>query len=194
MAEHIDKTIEDLVRELQDVEQKRRDIKKHINFLCGMAKQPPRFADVDEMASASPSVLRGDEYYKGQLAGVVRKILESRSQAGLGPASVDELHTTMLAGGFVFETKDVDIAKRGLLISLAKNSQTFHKLPSGKFGLISWYPGVSGSTKPKRKRRKSTPTKDRNGSKVKTATPSQNGHKKDQEVKVDSEKVMNSRV
>ena len=28
------------------------------------------------------------------------------------------------------------------IVSLTKNSQTFHKLPNGKYGLREWYPAV----------------------------------------------------
>ena len=60
----------------------------------------------------------------------------------MGPASVSEIYEAMLAGGYEFEAKDADNAKRGLRISLTKSSATFTKLPQGKYGLREWYPTV----------------------------------------------------
>lgn len=39
-------------------------------------------------------------------------------------------------------SKDEDGQKRGVAITLAKNSAKFHKLPNGDFGLLVWYPNV----------------------------------------------------
>jgi hypothetical protein len=55
---------------------------------------------------------------------------------------VDEIHQALLAGGYKFEAATEEIAKRGLRISLTKNSHSFHKLPSGLYGLREWYPAI----------------------------------------------------
>ena len=34
------------------------------------------------------------------------------------------------------------LQKRGVSIALGKNSQTFHRLASGDFGLVAWYPNI----------------------------------------------------
>lgn len=44
--------------------------------------------------------------------------------------------------GTFIGTRDEENAKRGLRVSLTKNSVTFHKLPNGKYGLLDWYPGA----------------------------------------------------
>jgi hypothetical protein len=48
----------------------------------------------------------------------------------------------MVKGGYHFEAKNDVNARRGLYISLAKNTTTFHKLPNGNYGLVAWYPAV----------------------------------------------------
>lgn len=82
------------------------------------------------------------EFYGQPLAVVVRRILEKRRIANQGPATVAEIYDTMLLGDYNFETANADNAKRSLRISLTKNSSTFHKLPSGKYGLREWYPAL----------------------------------------------------
>jgi hypothetical protein len=120
------------------------ETKKTVNRLCEWADIPARYPDLDFSPSkpTCTGVVRGDEYYEKPLAWVVRQILEARHGAGLGPATVDEIYAAMEDGSYQFEIPDRETAKRGLHISLAKNSSTFHKLPSGKFGMREWYPGV----------------------------------------------------
>jgi hypothetical protein len=45
---------------------------------------------------------------------------------------------------------------RSLAMSLAKNTVTFHRLPSGAFGLVEWYPNA----KPRKKRSPASGTDD----------------------------------
>lgn len=46
-------------------------------------------------------------------------------------------------GGFEFESKDPDTARRGVAITLGKNTQTFIRVPStGCWGLAEWYPNA----------------------------------------------------
>lgn len=142
MSDHTLRTIADAERDLEQQLAQVRDTKRLINGLCKLIGQPSRYTDIDTPESKIGSVTRGDEYYGKPLAQVVRAILEDRQRTGLGPASVNELYTAMVAGGYQFENANEDNSKRGLRISLAKNSQTFHKLPSGKFGLLAWYPAV----------------------------------------------------
>ena len=145
MSEHIARTLEDAERKLLEQQGAVKDTKKLINGLCQMMGQPSRYTDLDEPAIAATGTRRGDEYYGKALAWVVRNILENRNQTGLGPASVNELYAAMTKGGYRFETDVEENAKRGLRISLGKNSTTFHKLPTGKFGLREWYPAIKDS-------------------------------------------------
>src|SRR5262249_13053740 len=98
--------------------------------------------------------LNGDEYYGKPLTGAVRIILEARRAVGRGPATIAEIYEQMLAGGYRFNAKSDENAKRALRIALVKASHTFHRIPSsGKFGLLEWYEAIKAS--------KSTGGKDR---------------------------------
>lgn len=147
MSDHLDKTIADLQRHLTDLEDQTIDTKKAINSLCRVNGKSAIYTDLER--SEVPTLngkMNGDEYYGKALATVVREILVARKDAGLGPATVNELFATMTDGGYLFEAKTADNSKRGLRISLAKNTSTFHKLPNGKFGLSEWYPAAKSPT------------------------------------------------
>ena len=70
-----------------------------------------------------------------------------RKAMNMGPASVAEIYEALKSGGYQFDATNEDYAKRGVRHSLSKNTQTFHKLPNGDFGLIEWYPAIK-KTKP----------------------------------------------
>ena len=72
----------------------------------------------------------------------VRTVLEMRKQQNLGAAQVGEIYDALIKGGYHFQTKDEEVARQSLRNSLAKNTVTFHKLPGGRFGLLSWYPNA----------------------------------------------------
>ena len=65
-----------------------------------------------------------------------------RQATNQGPATVREIYETLTQGGYQFDAKDETNAMRGLRISLGKNTQKFHKLPNGVFGLVAWYPNL----------------------------------------------------
>lgn len=105
---------------------------------------------------AAMARIRADEFYGQASATAMREILKKRRAAGNGPASVNEVYDTLLAGGFAFETDDVENRKRNLRISLSKNTAVFHRLPDGnRYGLCEWYPDVkTQSDEPARKPKK----------------------------------------
>ena len=148
MSDHILKTIEELERELVEQEAAARDTKRLINRLLGRIQMPPRYSDSDvEARSGLALSIRSDQFYGQPLASCVREIFEMRRALNQGPATVNEIYASLVEGGFAFETKIEENAKRGLRISLAKNTALFHKLPNGKFGLLEWYPNAK---KPKK--------------------------------------------
>jgi hypothetical protein len=86
--------------------------------------------------------IRRGQFYGQPLATCLRTILEMRRSAGgEDVASVNELYAALKEGGYAFEAKDDENAKNGVRISLRKNSQ-FHRIPSGDWGLRSWYPNI----------------------------------------------------
>jgi hypothetical protein len=65
-----------------------------------------------------------------------------RRQQDLGAAQVAEIYEALIKGGYQFQAKNDEVARQSLRNSLAKNTVTFHKLPNGRFGLLSWYPNA----------------------------------------------------
>jgi hypothetical protein len=149
MSEHVKQTIADLQDELRQQEQSVIETKRLINTLCKRAGMDPIYGDAELAISSGPSLsIRGDQFYGQPLATCIREILEMRKALNQGPATVNEIYDALATGGFKFETKNEDNAKRGLRISLTKNTSIFHKLPTGKFGLLEWYPNAKAA-KPK---------------------------------------------
>jgi hypothetical protein len=142
LSDHIKRTIADLQDELAKQESAVIETKKLINMLCGRAGIAPMYADAQLQPSGVALSIRSDQFYGQPLAGAIRTILEMRKSQGRGPATVNELYDALLEGGFKFDTKDEANAKRGLRISVTKNTQTFHRLPgpTGRIGLLEWYP------------------------------------------------------
>ncbi|HEV3386515.1 MAG TPA: hypothetical protein VG097_16990 [Gemmata sp.] len=141
--DHITQSIETLVIQIKQEEAATWKKKTAVNTLRAVLSLPPLYTEsVSDSQSVTLTNLRGDEFYGKNLSSVLRTILESRKAVDQGPAMVNEIYDTMVAGGYKFETNDPDNAKRGLRISLTKNSQTFHKLPNGKFGLREWFPNI----------------------------------------------------
>ena len=129
--------------ELRHHEAETRRIKRTINDLCRMSGQGARYADA-EIDRESRSSVKTDEYYGQPMATAVRMVLE-RNRAVRGALVVNEIYEELIAGGFKFDTKNVENAKRSLRISLGKNP-IFHHLPNGSYGMTEWYPNAKRET------------------------------------------------
>jgi hypothetical protein len=81
-----------------------------------------------------------DTFYGKKQSTAVRQYLEMRKAGGKGPATPREIFDALKKGGLQFETKNDEVALVGLRALLRKNTVTFHKLPNGSYGLLSWYP------------------------------------------------------
>jgi hypothetical protein len=138
--------IDRLVAEITVRDSETADMKRMVNKLCGFAKQVPRYPDIGpDGGGGSDGPLKADQFYGKPLATAVREYMEMRgspSSGGRGAATVKEIFAALKEGGFAFDTKNDENAMRGLRISLAKNTVTFHKLPNGQFGLLAWYPNA----------------------------------------------------
>lgn len=123
-------------------EREATELKRLANMLCEQYEMPPAYSDME--LSDKPSgvgAIKRDQFYGKPLASATRQYLEMRSASNLGAASLDEIFQALRQGGFVFEGKNDGIKRRGLSISLAKNTATFHRIPDTEvFGLASWYP------------------------------------------------------
>jgi hypothetical protein len=143
MNKTLDQAIDEIVAEIGKLEAEARDKKKTVNTLCGVAGREAMYV-LDAPETALPTRIRADQFYGQPLATAVRTILEMRKQQNLGAATVKEIFEALTAGGYTFNTKTDDVAHASLRNSLAKNTVTFHKLPNGRFGLLSWYPNAKG--------------------------------------------------
>lgn len=141
-------TISVLQGEITKLQQEANNHKKTINSLCKVLGDAPLYADIDDENSVVSVVARRDEFYGKPLATVVRMILERRGKLNIGAASVPEIYEAMKAGGYNFTAKNDDNNKRVLLSAIAKNTATFHKLPTGTYGLREWYPSIKERPKP----------------------------------------------
>lgn len=143
MSDHIRQTIADLQKRLAEDERKVLDAKRLINQLSEMGGFGRVYSDSDLQISSSIGLsIRSDQFYGQPLASSVRDILTMRKGLNQGAASINEIYAALVEGGFAFETKNEDNAKRNLRISVSKNTAMFHKLPSGKIGLREWYPNA----------------------------------------------------
>lgn len=135
--------IKALQSELETLETKAREIKNTINVLCRHAGISELYPNVTEMSgSASISTIKGDTFYGKTIGTAAREYLEMRRASGLGPSSPKEIYEALIQGGFQFDTKSETNAQISLSNTLRKNSKTFHRLPSGLYGLLSWYPNA----------------------------------------------------
>lgn len=130
-----------LERRLQSLERKVNEVRSAINILCEEAGEPPRYPDGGGGGS-SPSVtqIKDDTFYGKKQQTAIREYLEMRRTQGLGPAKPREIFDALKAGGYQFETKDDEVGMVSLRALLRKRTNIFHKLPTGSYGLLSWYP------------------------------------------------------
>lgn len=149
--------IAEIDQQIGPLEAERSRLRAFVNQACEISGREPVFPDVDASAviaaippvfapaPGAPSVrpgsihIRSDQFFSVPLAGAVRSFLELRKAAGLGPATTEEIHEGLARGGFSFPSKDVDNQKRGLQVSLSKNTTAFRRLPNGLYGLAEWY-------------------------------------------------------
>jgi len=146
MTKTLEQAIHEIVGDIEKLEARIREKKTTVNTLCGVASREPMYK-LETPEEAVPSRIRSDQFYGQALATAVRTILEMRKQQNLGAASITEIFDALSAGGYTFNTKSDDVAKQSLRNSLAKNTVTFHKLPSGRFGMLSWYPNAKQAGK-----------------------------------------------
>lgn len=173
MSEHVTQTISMIQCQVNDLERQLIEKKRMVNGLCGLINQAPIYPDAALSPHAGLGPPRDDEYYGQPLAKALRMILERRQLANLGPATVNDIYDLLIAGGYKFNTDVEEHAKRGLYSALTKNTATFHKLPNGSYGLVSWYPGIK-------------PAKSANGGKTTEVQPSQEEQADESEARSES--------
>lgn len=140
MKDHIERTIGDLQAKLRIQEDDVLQTKRLINLLCKEANLDPMYDDTDA-TSASLFSIRQDQFFGRPLATVIKEYLNMRLAANKGAATVNEIYDTLCRGGYAFQAKNDDNAKRGIQISLGKN-RYFMRVPNGSWGLSAWYPSA----------------------------------------------------
>ncbi len=134
MSDKLSAAIEELQGQLQQQLEEVAETKKMINALRKRMGEAPLYEDVAVEQSGS---IRPDLFYGKPFAAAAQEYLERRKQA----TPADEIMVGLDKGGFDFDAvgwKEKD-RLRNVAISLAKNTQKFHKLPNGTFGLVIWY-------------------------------------------------------
>lgn len=134
MSDRLNAAIEELQSQLEDQLREVAETKKTINLLCKRAGREPLHMDV---AVEQVGSLRPDQFYGKPLSTAAQEYLERRKQA----SSAEDIMRGLEQGGFDFRALDWKEKDRFRLFvtSLAKNTKTFHRLPNGTFGLLSWY-------------------------------------------------------
>ena len=117
-----------------------KKLKSIINSYYEAMGHPIKYLDAGQ-ESVQGATPRRDEYYGRPLATVITEVLQKRKQTNLGSATLDELFSELILGGFKFAGKNDGIQKRGLAISMSKNPK-FHKLDNDTLGLTEWYPSA----------------------------------------------------
>jgi hypothetical protein len=153
MDEATQKVLGDIQARIESHLEEVGKLKKTANMIADMAGQSPIYADVDE-ESRTVGPTRPDAYYGKPLATAVREYLEFRRQA----VPVEEIQKGLAQGGFDFSSMGWPKGStlRYLAISIAKNTNVFHKLPNGMWGLNVWYPEATEKKKAKAKSRART--------------------------------------
>jgi hypothetical protein len=135
-------TIEKIQAQIDILEDQIHKKKEAINILYELEGEPIRYPDVGEDRAKPLAAFRSDQFFGRPMATAAREILEQRGARNLGAISLDELYDAMKAGGYDFENKNDQIAKRNLAITLAKNP-AFTRVPANGFiGLTQWYPNM----------------------------------------------------
>lgn len=146
MSADIQVIIADLQKKLGEQEKEVIRTKELINDLLSHYGIPTIYKDAELSPSSGAIRFASDEFYGQPLAGSMRKILQHRKAAQLGPATPREIYEKLVAGGYAFESDNEQNRLIGIRVSLRKSSAIFHRLPDGKrYGLLDWYPKAKKS-------------------------------------------------
>jgi hypothetical protein len=149
MSDKLKIAIEELQSQIAAKEAKIHPLRIAANHLCKVLGIEELYPVGDSEAQRMKSVLlfRRDEFFNRPLSTCVAEYLSKRKEAGLeGPASTDEIHVSLVQGGYRFEgtSGNDENTKRALKTALTKNSAMFVKITDDVFGLRKWYGMRSG--------------------------------------------------
>jgi len=140
MSDHIQKTLTDVQRNIAEMERELAKKKELANHLAEMSNLPIPYSIVNPTDPGPSAVVARDAFVGEPLHSAMRMYLDTRKVAlpTSAPATVNEIFAGLLEGGYTFETKNEENAKRIIRITLTKNSNTFHKVGNA-YGLVAWY-------------------------------------------------------
>nr|WP_281720028.1 hypothetical protein [Nitrosomonas nitrosa] len=136
-----------MVEEVNRLESELAEVKKTVNKLCGYAGRAALYQNI-EAQRAHSGAFRRDQFFGVPLATGVKQFLEMRGDpkaGGLGAATINEIYDALISGGYDFQTKNEDNAKRALRSSVSKNTAAFVRVGGSgdaAYGLKEWYPAV----------------------------------------------------
>lgn len=158
----LNQLLNSMLHEIGELEAKLEQKKQLVNGLCLDRGQPARFTDIGGGRTRPIGMSsRRDQFYGKPLATAMREYLEMRGRSdrgGLGAANINEIHAALVEGGFKFETKNIENAKRGLRDALSKNVIVFHRVGDA-YGLTEWYPKPPRPDHPAKKARRAASKK-----------------------------------
>jgi len=143
MSNSVEPAISALQSDLSELESKVHGVKSAINLLCKHAGKAELYPNLGlEDGKVAIGNIQSDTFYGKTIGIAARQYLEMRRSANIGPASTREIFDGLRQGGFRFNSKNENNAMISLGQTLRKNSKMFHKLPTGDYGLLSWYPNA----------------------------------------------------
>ena len=136
MNEKLSAAIDVLLEQLEKQVQQVAGTKRTINALLVASEESPRFEDV-EVEKIGGGTIRRAQFYGKPLATAITEFLQIRKHV----CNPEGILAGLEEGAFDFKAQGWrdNLRLRGLAISLAKNTKTFHKLPDGSIGLVDWY-------------------------------------------------------
>jgi hypothetical protein len=139
--------INKLAEEIKRHEDAANDLKRTVNKLCEFAGRGPMYV-ISDTQKLNLGAMRRDQFFGVAMATAVKQFLDMRGDpktGGMGAATVGEIFEALQQGGFDFQTRNEDNAKRGLRASLSKNTRDFTRVAGqgdAAYGLREWYPAV----------------------------------------------------
>jgi hypothetical protein len=134
-----DAWLENMIEEIRAKEIELNSLKRAANTFFRSKNEPEPFNITDPDADTNaPMRFRPDEFYGKGFATAARLYMERRKQAVSG----EDVTKALDQGGFDYDAQGwkKDDRVRIVAMSLAKNTNIFHRLPNGLFGLKEWYP------------------------------------------------------
>lgn len=139
MSMELEKAVDSLYSEMENLNKRISEIKKNINSLSALMGKDQPFNDSELSSINNSTNIRADQFFGKGLATAVKEYLKKRGQA----VPAKEIYEALKSGGFEFTgSKAENIQIRNLTISLSKNANDFVYIKSNNsYGLWEFYPG-----------------------------------------------------